>query len=825
MTPLEKRLRYLLSALSVLLLLALIAVVWGWWQMRSSLPQLDGTRAFAGLGAPVTIERDALGVPTIRGTSRNDVARATGFVQAQDRFFQMDLLRRTGAGELSELIGPATLAIDRAHRLHGFRRSAEKILATMPAEQRALLDAYTAGVNAGLGTLSTTPWEYLALRTTPRPWQSQDSLLVIYAMWFDLQDANARYEQSIRALRLSLGQAGLDFFAPRGDSWDAALDGSVFPGTSLPPIRVKPAELETVESLSPNPQDRATSNELEPLTPGSNAFAVDGAHTATGAAMLANDMHLSINVPRLWYRAVLHWPDAAGKLQRIAGVMLPGTPAVIAGSNGHIAWGFTNSYVDTTDVVLTETDGTAQILYHTPHGWIEIEERSEPIKVRGAATVPFTARWTEWGPIIGGPEEGRYRVLRWNAHNAESTNWNLLEFETATTVDAAVSIAHRAGMPNLNLIVADTNGAIAWTVTGTLPKRVGYDGRQPVSWAFGDRKWDGWLQPAEIPVIRIPAKSQTADSSTPPVVTAESLTRDGVLWAANQRLVGGAALAKLGDNGYMGGARGGQIRDDLHQLLTTGKKAVPTDLLAMQLDDRALYLERWQKVLLTILSDETVAKNHDRSDLRDAVRQWNGRASIDSAAYRLVRSFHQKLAARALDPFFAKARDTYDGFDSSQFHCDDALWQLVQQKPLRLLNPAHKSWEELMLAAADDVIAEVDQAGLPFKRFTWGARNTLRMQHPFSRFLPKILARLIDMPAQPLSGDNDMPRVQSPAFGASERMVVSPGHEEEGILHLPGGQNGNPLSPYYRAGHAAWVKGEPTPFLPGPAQHTLTLQP
>lgn len=819
MTPLQKRLRHLLSVLSVLLVLTLLTAAWGWWRIRSSLPQLDGSRTLAGLGAPVTIERDSLGVPTLSGTSRNDVARATGFVHAQDRFFQMDLLRRTGAGELSEIFGPAALEIDRAHRLHGFRHLAEKVLAALPPEHRALLDAYTAGVNAGLAASAKAPWEYVVLRTDPQPWLAVDSLLVVYAMWFDLQDADARYEQSVRALRLGAGLGGLDFFAPSGSSWDAALDGSTLPQPKLPTFRLRPAEPATTAAMPPAaPDSRAR--------PGSNAFAVDGAHTANGAALLANDMHLSLNVPVIWYRAVLKWTDATGAAQRIAGVMLPGAPVIVAGSNGRIAWGFTNSYADTSDVVLVESEITAHTLYRTPQGWKEIEDRADSIKVKGEKPVPFVARWTEWGPIIGGPEDNIFRALRWNAHDGESTNLQLLGLETAGTVDDAIAIAHRSGIPNQNLIVADANGAIAWTVTGTLPRRIGYDGRQPVSWSFGDRKWAGWLSAAETPVIRLPQTGASAGGSAAIDADAlKSLSNEGILWTGNQRMVGGEALAKLGDNGYDEGARATQIRDGLRELVASGHKAAPADLLRIQLDDRALFLERWQSALLAILTDEAVARNRPRADLREAVRHWEGHAAVDSAAYRLVQSFHRKLAARALAPFFEKARETYEDFDYGQFRYDDALWRLVQEKPERLLNPEHRSWEELMLAAADDVLAEAEQAGVPLKRFTWGARNTLRMQHPFSRLLPKPLARLLDMPADPLPGDNDMPRVQGPAFGASQRMVVSPGHEDEGILHLPGGQSGNPLSPYYRAGHEAWVKGEPTPFLPGPAQHTLELKP
>lgn len=796
----------LVYVLSGLLLLAGAAFAWGWWQMRGSLPPLDGELPLAGLTMPVQIERDALGVPTITGASRADVARATGYLHAQDRFFQMDLLRRSGAGELAELFGAAALPHDRAHRLHGFRRTAEKAFAQLDPEKRAVLAAYTAGVNAGLAALPRTPWEYLVLRTPPQPWRAEDSLLVVYAMWFDLQDWTGKFELSLGALRQTLGQGAVDFFAPRGTSWDSALDGSTFPPAPLPALRLKAPVATTAADVSSLP--------AEAFFPGSNGFAVAGALTASRAALLANDMHLTLTVPHIWYRAVLGWTDAAGSAHRLVGVTLPGTPALTVGSNGRIAWGYTNANIDTIDVVLVETETTADLFYRTPGGYTEIEDRPDSIKVKGAEPVPFTARWTEWGPVFSSPAKGRHLALRWTAHDPAATNFDVLDLETASSAAAAMAIAHRVGMPNQNLLVADHAGTIAWTLTGKIPRRIGYDGRFPVSWAYGDRQWAGWLKPEEIPVI-----------INPP---------EGLLWTANQRLIGGEAYAKLGDGGYEDGPRGRQIRDDLRSLVA-GKKAATAlpsvgsakegDLLAISLDDRAVFLERWQQFLLATLTDGAVAEKRARSALRDAVRQWNGRASPDSAAYRIVRAWRYKVAEHALSPFFERAREVYAGFGHQSFQYEDALWQLTHDQPGRLLNPEHASWESLLLAAADDVLAAADQAGMAPARFTWGGYNTLRMRHPFSSFLPGPLARFLDLPAQPLPGGGDMPRVQSPTQGASERLVVAPGREAEGIFHMPGGQSGHPLSPYYRAGHEAWVKGEPTPLLPGPPQHTLVLKP
>ena len=790
-----KRLLLGLAALFVLAALLLAgAGLWFRQAMRGSLPQLDGTASLPGLSAPVNIVRDAQGVPSLTGTNRNDIARALGYLHAQDRFFQMDLLRRRSAGELAELFEAAALPIDKSARLHGFRRTAARIVSTLPAADRAMLDAYTAGVNAGLDSLAQKPWEYLVLRLEPAAWRPEDSLLCIYSMWFDLQDSSGGYERNLQALREGLGAEAFAFFAPLGDSHDAALDGSVTPAPPLPNLQLNPGHPPTIASLGQVEAD---------LLPGSNSFAIGGAHTQTGAGLLANDMHLGLSVPHIWYRAVYSWTDANGP-HRLAGITLPGMPAIVAGSNGHIAWGFTNSYVDTTDVILAETDSIAQNQYRTPHGYVDFEERTETIAVKGAPSVTLTTRWSEWGPVIAGPESGRYLVLNWTAHYPDATNFRLQALENATTAAQAVELSHAAGMPNQNLLVADDTGHVAWTVTGLIPRRTGFDGRLPVSWAYGDRHWDGWLPSADTPSVTDPA--------------------DGILWTANNRIVGGAALAKLGDGGYDDGARAGAIRDDLRALTAGGKKAAPVDLLAIQLDDRARFMDRWQKLLLKVLSDGAVSQKATRGELRTLVQAWDGHASLP-AAYRLIRAFRMHVHERVLAPFAESPTARWDNFSFGRLHTEDAVWRLLTEQPARFLDPAQSSWDALVLTAADDVIADAAKEHTTLASFTWGARNALQMQHPFSRFLPAFLAEYLNMPVVQLPGDSRMPRVQGARFGASERMVVSPGHETEGILELPGGQSGHPLSPFYRAGHDAWVKGEPSPFLPGTAAHTLLLNP
>ena len=220
---------------AVLVLGVMAAGLWFRGRMRASLPILDGSVALRGLSAPVRVTRDSLGVPTVEGASRADVARATGWIHAQDRFFQMDCLRRRGAGELSELFGKVAISADREARMHGFRKVAAESLAREAPERRALLAAYAEGVNAGLAALHAKPWEYVVLRSDPRPWLPEDSVLLFFAMTLDLQDPTARFGRTLAAIRDQLGAASLAFFAPLSTPDDAALDGSLSAAAPIPP--------------------------------------------------------------------------------------------------------------------------------------------------------------------------------------------------------------------------------------------------------------------------------------------------------------------------------------------------------------------------------------------------------------------------------------------------------------------------------------------------------------------------------------------------------------------------------------------------------------
>jgi penicillin amidase len=765
----------------------------------------------------VRIERDALGVPVVRGGSRLDVARATGFLHAQERFFQMDLLRRSAAGELAALFGRLALEMDREARPLRLRFVARRAVEALPADERALLAAYTGGVNAGLGALGAPPFEYLALRSEPAPWREEDSLLCALTMYRDLQGRQPWQESVLGLMRETLPAALADFLAPVGTEWDAPIEGGpiampAVPGPDVVDLRkAKPA---AAQALPPSPAGVLAvlgvpvglgpgGSVDDAFSRGSNNWAVAGAHTRHGGALLANDMHLGLSVPNIWYRLSLVFPGGEGE-RRVTGVTLPGAPFVVAGSNGHVAWGFTNSEGDWADLVLLEPDPQNPDAYRTPEGPRKLERETETIEVKGGKAETMAVLSTVWGPVIDTDYAGRRRALAWVALREGGLNVALVRMEAVRDLDEAQALAPEVGIPNQNLAVADAAGRVGWTIIGRIPRRFGHDGSVPTSWADGTRGWEGWLAPSDYPRVADPAT--------------------GRIWTANARVVGGEKLGLVGVGGYDLGARQGQIRDDLLAI----DKASESDMLRVQLDDRALFLTRWQKLLLGVLTPDAVAKDPRRAEARRVVETWGGHASIDSASYRVVRAFRDRVRGLVLDPLLApvRAKDPkrLRPGASPNARWEGPVWALVTERPAHLLDPRYESWDALLLGALDATVLELSSDGRPLAEHTWGERNTTLIRHPLARAVP-LLGGFLDMRREPLPGDGNMPRVQAPAAGASERFAVSPGREDQGYFHMPCGQSGHPLSPHYADGHAAWAKGEMTPFLPGPAVSVLTLVP
>jgi penicillin G amidase len=799
-----RTLKYIGAAAAVLLLAALTL---GIGLLRASLPRLDGASGAPGLTTAVRITRDSRGVPTIEAANRLDLAYATGFVHAQDRYFEMDLSRRLAAGELAELFGKVALEQDRQARLFRFRVVAGQVIAQADPAERALIEAYARGVNAGLTSLAGRPWEYWVLGQPPLPWRPEDTLLVVYAMWWDLQ-ANGLLREILRQeINARLGgpecgagwKCGLSFLYPAGTSWDA-------PAAPASPAAVAAAQapLPAAEVLDVRDGSApATVPESVPraAAAGSNSWAVAGRLTATGAALVANDMHLGQRVPTVWYHARLRIVSgAAGTALDLNGVTLPGAPLLVAGSNGHIAWGFTNSNGTWFDVTNVRCTAVGRHELTTPSGTVALEVVQEQIRVRAQAPVVLEVKSAPAGVLLRADEAQHSCWFgSWLAQQPAATNLRLMALERVTSVAEALALAPAVGIPHQNVVIGDAQGHIGWSIYGRIPEDTG-----------PTRARDGapWSTTADHPRI-----------VDPPL---------GRIWTANARVAAderqlqliGGDVAPLGAQ-YDLGARAGQIRDDL---LALQGNLTPADMLRIQLDDRAVFLARWRTLLLGVLDSDALRDHPRRAEARRLIASWDARASVESVGYRLVRAYHDRTQQAVWDMMLAGLRLAAEQGTAPPGQFEGPLWQLVTGQPLHLLAKTYGGWPEFLRAQVDDTIADLGASCPELAHCAWGAHRVVRIRHPLSRALPW-LASFLDMPTLELPGDHDMPRVQDGAFGASERFAVSPGHEEQGYIHLPGGQSGHPLSPYYRAGFMQWALGTPLPFLPGPAEHTLTLTP
>lgn len=797
---------YVGAVLAGLIFLAAAAI---YVALRGSLPRLEGELALAGLAAPASIERDAFGVPSIRARSRVDLAFATGFGHAQDRFFQMDLMRRSAAGELAALLGPSLVDADRTLRVHRFSAVAREVIERAQPDERRLLEAYTAGVNAGLDALSVRPWEYLVLRLDPKPWEPKDSVLAAFSMYLSLHEWTAASELAREHLRATLQPELFAFMHPIGTAWDAPIEGGPWrtppiPGPDVINLREANASAKRAPASGYSQQPAASSRfATRDEAPGSNAWAVAGAYTAHGAAVLANDMHLGLRLPNVWYQArLIVEPSDGEEGSDLVGVTLPGLPFLIAGSNGSVAWGYTNSYGDWLDLVIVEIDEQDPARYLTPEGSERFELHRERIEVNGGAAQVSELRTTRWGPVVREEANGRVLALAWTAHRPEATNLEMAEFETSTSIDELFDHANRAGAPVQNIVAVDASSNIGWSFMGQLPIRGSHDASVPSSWRAAGAGWLGWRAPSEYPRVINP--------------------EGGRLWSANNRMIEAPHWFELiGEGRYDLGARASQIRDALRVL----PNASEHDLASIQVDDRALFLARWRDLLLERLEKDARGDARYR-EVREHVQNWSGRASADDVGYRLVRAFRDQVRADVYDMLTSVARATappdIEFVPSKQF--EGPLWALVTERPLHLLSPKYESWDQLLLSSLDAVLAQLSNSCEALSRCTWGRENTLSMKHPLSSALP-FFARWLDMPQVPMNGDAAMPRVQGPSFGASERLVVSPGREAQGLIQMPGGPVDHPLSPFYGAGHEEWVRGEPRPLLPGKAEYALTLVP
>jgi penicillin amidase len=787
---------FMRRALWSVLTTAVVFAVTLWVTLRLSLPDLTGEQELRGLEQPVAVAYDEHGIPTIKATSRRDAYRALGYVTARDRLFQMDLFRRSASGRLAEIFGQDAVELDTEQRIFGFQQVAAAVSARLSEHERQTLQAYADGVNAFLIQAQVLPFEFVVLQYRPDPWTIEDSCLVMLYLYQKLSWSDLA-ERTMTVMEQTLPADVVAFLTPDSDPYTVALFGGT---ASRRPMQQLPrAGLASL--LRSSPRESPSSSALLQVAPraaGSNAWAVDRTKTTDGRAILANDMHHPLSLPSLWYRTAI--TDGA---TTISGVIAPGMPVVIAGSNDQVAWGVTNALVDTVDLVLLEIDSQDVSRYRAPDGWRQFEERVEVIRVKDEPAVSITVRNTIWGPVSRTPLLRKPVAVRWILLDASALNFKMLHMAEADTIERGLTVMNQAGGAPLNVVLADRSGRIAWTWSGKVPVRHGFDGTTSRSWADGRIGWRSYVAPEWLPRVVDPPS--------------------GFIAVANSRTVGADYPYMVGsdfDNGY----RAYHIAEHLREMM----RVTEDDMRRLQLDTHSHLYQFYQRMLLDVLTEDSTASVPLLAEARRAIAAWDGRAEVDSVGFTLLVSYRNLLVDRLIGAILEPCRRADPTFQYEWGTVEGPLRTLLAAKePVSLLDHAkYKNWDDFLRTTLLDLIGKLKQdLGVQsLEELTWGRLNTPMIAHPLAEAIP-LIGQWLELSDRPLPGCDLCIRASSSMHGASERLVVSPGRHGDAMLHIPGGQSGHPLSAHFTDQYPYWMNGDALPFMPGRAVDVLTLKP
>lgn len=834
--------RVLAVLFPILLVLALGLFLGGrlWLRhaLEASLPQVDGSLAVPGLSAPVTVRRDARGVPHLHAASLDDLVLAQGYVTAQDRLWQMDALRRNASGDLAAVLGAALVAHDRAQRLLQVRTSAERAAAALPPAQRHMLEQYARGVNASMAAQSAhLPLEFQVLRYTPAPWTPRDSMLVALSMF---QDLSTSFPQELGreavmarlppALAADLYPVGSWRDHPPGQTVDLSAPAPSAPASQsrLDPALAAPAHVAGLLAAIPS-LPGATS--CDACRAGSNDWVVAGDHSTTGKPLLANDTHLGHTVPGIWYESDLEAPNPDGSAFHVAGVAIPGTPFIVIGHNAHVAWGFTNLGGDVQDVYLEHLRRQGDVVEYqsADTAWHPVEHRPEIIHVRNGADVRLDVLMTHHGsmetPIITGlfPSEKRPLSLRWTIYDPTVPNSPFYDIDAAADWPSFSAALARYGGPTQNLVYGDDQGHIAYHVVGQVPFR-GTDPAHPQ------------------PLAPVPTDSTAADaashewSSYIPFDALPSVVDppNGLLATANARVAPDGYALPLTLNWAE------PYRNERIWKLLAGKpRLAPEDMLAIQTDvysDLDHVIAQRLAYALDHATEHPGAGGKPRLSFErkrlhqaaDLLRVWNGQVDAGATAPAIVDATRAALWPMLLGPRLGEAAALYQWGESGY-----AEEQIIMHTPQRWLPPGFANWDDLLVAAVERGLTQA-RAPLDVAKWTSGQTHPMDVEHPIYG-QSKILGLLIGLPigtgVQPQSGDTSTVKQVGRTFGPSERLTVSLADPDRTTLNLVLGQSGNPASPHFLDQFQAWLHGTtfPMPFTDAatvPAtRHILTLHP
>jgi penicillin amidase len=781
-------------------------------QSRACLPQVEGRVRVEGVSAPVSVIRDAEGVPHIRAANLHDLLFAQGYVTAQDRLWQMDALRRAALGELAEIVGPGAVEHDRHQRLLLFLSTTERARDALPAATREQLEDYAHGVNAFIAShRDRLPVEFRLLRYAPRAWTAGDSLALGLFLHQMLTHGPYRRQLAREKILAKLGPELTADLYPNS-SWHDHPPGAE--GQRLEEEKSDedddddddaPSVMRTsLEHLSVQPEWFSAM-----LPGGSNNWVVSGAHTVSGKPLLSNDMHLQQQMPSLWYEAQLEIATAtAGSGQArfdVAGFTLPGLPFVLVGHNQRIAWGATNLGADVEDLFV-ETFNT-QGEYQTPEGWKKPEVRHEVIHVKGKPDVSLAVVITRHGPVISDiiPGETRKLALEWAPlKDPAFVSYPFFELDSAQNWEEFRRALSVMGGPSLNFVYADVDGHIGYQAEGRIPLRASVTNSVPATGSDNAHEWTGVVPFDKLPSVFDPPS--------------------GIIATANARITPDKYPYVLSSE-WMAPYR----TERIYRVLQSGRQFAPEDMLALEMDVQSEF-DHFCAERFVYAVDHARKPSARARAAADLMRSWDGQVTVDSAAATLTVLARTELWRMLLEPKL--------GEDSKLYHWgmqSVALENILLRQPPRWLPANYPNFDELLTAAVEAVVSST-RAPKSLNSWTWGKARPFRLEHPILGEIP-LLARWAGPGRYQASGDGytvkQMGHGESERFqqAPSERMTVDFSNLDTSTMNIVTGQSGQIFSPHYLDQWQAWAEGRSFvfPFSDGAVdrakRHELRLEP
>jgi penicillin amidase len=784
------------------------------------------TLTLAGLRAPVTIRRDERGIPHIEASNEADLYFAQGYATANDRLWQMDLLRRTARGELAEIFGRPVLEEDKRHRILGFAALSESVVSLASAQMRAALEAYARGVNAYIESRGSTekplPVEFQLIGYKPRPWIPADSLVIgkIFA-----ETLSTTWQTDIsRAILADLPPARRAQLLPETSPLDVLVVGSddAKSQPSPKPARKKAAAKARAER-APLMSERERAGLLEEVSritaltrsslervglymenrAVSNNWVVSGARTASGKPLLANDPHLPASAPSIWHMAHLHAPGL-----HVAGVTAPGAPGIIIGHNEQIAWGVTNLGPDVQDLYLEKFSADKKNFYETPAGLREALVRREEIKVRkgladaSTETVHFNVTVTRNGPIILEREGKRY-ALRWTALDPKA-----IEFEAFYQINRArnwneFGAALRTFVgPTQNFVYADTQGHIGYYGAGAIPIRQSGDGSVPYDGATDEGAWTSFIPFKDLPHLYDPPS--------------------GLIVTANSRVAGHSYPYHL-THEWSEPYRARRIYD----LLSNKRKLTEQDFRDVQGDVYSIGGATFAREAVKLLRPTAATLDEKSRASLVLLESWNGRVETESQAAPLVAEMLGAFRRRVLIPALGVERVREFRWTASDLFFN----RIVAEHPAEWLPKEFKDYGELMRACLEDAqTALTKRPGANQTPWTWGRYALARFSHPLA-IVPLVGGQFTVAPF-PVNGSGfSVGATVNVGQNVSMRLIANLSDWDKTQQGITLGESGDPASPHWTDQLADWRAVTPRVFpfsakaSRAAARETLVLTP